>query len=168
MERQTVFRNVMLVFFGLVGILCVCMVLFGDKKKVQTQQASAKLGINDSKAIESYLQGKWSWEKHSGSVNDTRRYRFEIIGNKLKIWETINNMEDKFDMNHEPNVHEFSLGEPTRDVDGYQCRYLQFDEGNVSLTYRAISPIWFVADDHWDTPVIRCGSGLPSWSRGWE
>lgn len=125
------------------------------------------IDINDTNAIQKYLQGKWEWERHTGSVNFTERFRFEIVGNKLKIWSCIGNTDDPFkmDMEDDPKIHEFTLGEPTRDVDGYHCRYLEFDEGNVSLAYRSLSPIWIVSDDNWNEPVIRCASGIPSWSR---
>lgn len=63
----------------------------------------------------------------------------------------------------------FTLGSPTRDVDGYKARYLEFavfDKTNFfGLTYEGLSPFWLVSDDNWDTPVLRCGSGIPSWSR---
>lgn len=129
---------------------------------------NSKIDINDTKAIDDYIQGKWSWEKHTGSANETWRYRFEIDGNKLKIWSCINNLDDPFDMNMkgDPVIIEFTLGQPVRDMDGYHCRYLQSDDAN--FTYRALSSIWFVADEHWDEPVIRSGSGIPSWSKGWQ
>ena len=126
-----------------------------------------KIDINDTKAIETYLQGKWAWEKHTGSPNETWRYRFEIQGNKLKIWDCISNVNDPFDMNVETHTHDFTLGEPTRDVDGYKCRYLLFDESNVSLTYRVLSPIWFISDERLNEPALNSSSGIPSWSKGW-
>jgi TonB family protein len=63
----------------------------------------------------------------------------------------------------------FTLGNPTRDVDGYHSRYIEFalfEESNFfGLTYENLSPFWVVSDEKWDTPVIKCGSGIPSWSR---
>ena len=125
--------------------------------------------INDPKAIETYMQGKWHFEDYAVSPNETTKYRFEIVGNTLKIWSCIGNVKDPFNMNLEgdPKIHEFTLGQPTRDVDGYHARYLEFDEGNVSLTYRALSPIWFLSDaEYWDEPQISSVGGN-YWGKGW-
>lgn len=127
------------------------------------------IDINDQQALEKYIQGKWAWEKYTSDVNHTWRYRFEIIGNKLKIWSCFNNTDDPFDMSGGYEELTFTLGRPTRDVDGYKARYLEFnlfDKTNFfGLTYEALSPIWLVSDDNWDKPVLRCASGIPSWSR---
>lgn len=127
------------------------------------------INISDKQALEKYIQGKWSWEKHTGDVNMTWRYRFEIIGNTLRIWKCVNNTEDPFDMSEGYEELHFNLGEPTRDVDGYNARYLEFglfDKTNFfGLTYENLAPFWLVSDDNWDTPVLRCASGIPSWSR---
>lgn len=165
--RNNSMKNI--IFFKIISstLLVGLFILFAYGSGSDSEEV--KVDINDTKAIESYLQGKWHWEKYSGNANETWKYRFEIVGNQLKIWSCIGNIDDPFDMNMEgnPKIHEFNLGQPSRDVDGYNCRYLEFDEGNVSLTYRAISPIWFVSDENWDTPVIRSASGTPSWTRGW-
>lgn len=128
-----------------------------------------KIDINDQQALEKYIQGKWSYEKHTGDVNHTWRYRFEIIGNKLKVYSCLNNTDDPFDMSGGYEEFNFTLGSPTRDVDGYKARFLEFsilDKTNFfGLTYEALSPFWLVSDDNWDTPVLRCGSGIPTWSR---
>lgn len=55
------------------------------------------INISDKQALEKYIQGKWSWEKHTGDVNMTWRYRFEIIGNTLRIWKCVSNTEDPLD-----------------------------------------------------------------------
>lgn len=127
------------------------------------------INISDKQALEKYIQGKWSWKKHTGDVNMTWRYRFEIIGNTLRIWKCVSNTEDPFDMSEGYEELHFSLGEPTRDVDGYNARYLEFavfDKTNFfGLTYENLAPFWLVSDDNWDTPVLRCASGIPSWSR---
>jgi uncharacterized protein (TIGR02145 family) len=127
------------------------------------------INISDKQALEKYIQGKWSWEKHTGDVNMTWRYRFEIVGNTLRIWKCVNNTKDPFDMSEGYEELHFSLGEPTRDVDGYNARYLAFevfDKSNFfGLTYESLAPFWLVSDDNWDTPVLRCASGIPSWSR---
>jgi uncharacterized protein YecT (DUF1311 family) len=128
-----------------------------------------KIDINDQKALEKYIQGKWSWEKETGDINHTWRYRFEIKGNKLRIWNCFNNTNDPFDMSEGYEEFNFTLGSPTRDVDGYKARYLEFalfDKTNFfGMTYESLSPFWLVSDDKWDTPVLRCSSGIPSWSR---
>ena len=138
----------------------------GIFKKDHDNQEIVKIDINKSQAVLSYIEGKWSWEKYV-SANETWRYRFEIIGNKIKIWTCVNNVKDPFIMD-EYEEFNFELGEPTRDVDGYNCRYLVINEFNndlVSLGLRSISPIWVVIDDYWKTPVIRCGSGIPVWDK---
>ena len=41
-----------------------------------------------------------------------------------------------------------------------------FDKSNFfGLTYENLAPFWLVSDENWDTPVLRCASGIPSWSR---
>ena len=67
----------------LVGIFLFIAFGSGESEKV-------KIDINDQQALERYIQGKWSWESHTGDVNHTWRYRFEINGNKLKIWKCFN------------------------------------------------------------------------------
>lgn len=131
---------------------------------VLNKKDAPKIDINDVQQVKDVIQGKWSYEEHNGHINETTQYRFEIVGNQLKIWKTIGNMADSFDMGHEPTIHEFTLGEAVRDVDGQPCRYLNFDESDVSLTYRAIAPIWVVSN-----PVkMKCYSGFPSWDKGWK
>jgi hypothetical protein len=125
------------------------------------------IDVNDQPALEKFLQGKWSWDRHSGSINETRRYRFEIVESKMRLWHDISNVKDAFDMKvyEEYNYH---LGEPVRDVDGYHCRYLiinEFSNQDISLDLRNVLPIWIVADSAWDNPVVRCSGGMPSWSR---
>ncbi len=128
-----------------------------------------KIDINDQQALEKYIQGKWSWKKETGDINHTWRYRFEIKGNNLKIWNCFNNTKDPFDMSEGYEEFVFTIGAPTRDVDGYNARYLEFavfDKTNFfGMTYEALSPFWIVSDENWDTPVLRCSSGIPSWSR---
>jgi hypothetical protein len=140
---------------------------FGSRNSDSNEKI--KIDINDQQALEKYIQGKWSWEKQTGDVNHTWRYRFEIKGNNLKIWNCFNNTNDPFDMSEGYEEFNFTLGSPTRDVDGYKARYLEFavlDKTNFfGMTYEALSPFWLVSDENWDTPVLRCGSGIPSWSR---
>lgn len=128
-----------------------------------------KIDISNSQELLKYIQGKWSWERYTSDINHTWRYRFEIQGNKIKIWSCFNSTEDQFDMENGYEELTFNLGNPTRDVDGYKARYFEFpllDDNNFfGITYHAISPIWLVSDDNWDTPVLKCGSGIPSWSR---
>ena len=128
-----------------------------------------KIDLNDNVALEKYIQGKWSWEKHTGEINYTRRYRFEIEGKKLKIWSCISNTNDPFDMSDGYEELNFTLGSPTRDIDGNKARYLEFavfDKSNFfGMTYEALNPFWLVTDENWDHPVLKCGSGIPSWTR---
>jgi hypothetical protein len=128
-----------------------------------------KIDINNQQELEKYIQGKWSWERHTGDVNHTWRYRFEINGNKLKIWQCFNNMDDPFDMSEGYEEYNFTLGSPTRDVDGNKSRNLEFalfdKENFFGLTYNALSPFWVVSDENYNTPVLKCASGIPSWSR---
>lgn len=126
-----------------------------------------KIDINDQAKLEEYIQGQWSWEKHTGDINHTWRYRFEIKGNKIKVWTCMNNMDDPFDMSEGYEEFTFSLGSPTRDVDGYHARYFEFPRSDnfFGLTYEAISPVWIISDDYWKKPVIKSSSGIPSWSK---
>ncbi len=127
-----------------------------------------KIDINDTKALTEYLQGKWEHNVRSGSVNETRRYRIEIKGDKLKIWNCISNLDDPFNMKDGYDEFNFELAQPSRDIDGYESRYLIIDEFNnelISLRLRELEPIWLVSDKNWDTPVIRSGGGLPTWNR---
>lgn len=127
-----------------------------------------KIDINDQQALEKYIQGKWSWEKHTGDINHTFRYRFEIIGNKLRIWSCFNNTDDPFDMSEGFEEYNFTLGKPKRDIDGFHARYLEFgvfdNRNDYSLTFYSLGSFWLVSDENWDTPVLKCGSGI-SWSR---
>lgn len=124
------------------------------------------LGVNSSAVeVQNYIQGKWAYEIHTGDINNTLRYRFEITGNTLKIWSDIGNIDDPFDMNHDIESHQFSLSEIIRDVDGNPSRYLDFDESNVSLTYRTLSPIWVKLGK---SGGLRSDAGIPYWRRGWE
>ncbi len=126
------------------------------------------IDINDTKALTEYLQGKWEHNEYSSNVNETRRYRFEINGNKLKMWSCISNLDDPFNMKEGYDEFNFELSSPDRDNDGYHSRYLIINEFNnklITLEFRALSPIWLVSDKHWDTPVIRSGAGLPTWDR---
>jgi hypothetical protein len=127
------------------------------------------IDINNSQALQNYMQGKWSWEKHTGDVNHTWRYRFEIKGNKLKIWKCLNNTDDPFNMSEGYEEYNFTLGSPKRDIDGFNSRpleFAQFDETNYfGLTYNALSPFWLISDDRFDTPLLKCGSGIASWSK---
>ncbi len=149
-------------------ILFFIMIAFGSSDSDDSDE-KVKIDINNQAELEKYIQGKWSWEKHTGDVNHTWRYRFEINGSKMKIWSCFNNTDDPFDMSEGYEELTFSLGSPTRDVDGYQARFLEFplfEESNFfGLTYEMLDPFWVVSDENWDTPVIRCGSGIPSWSR---
>ncbi len=129
----------------------------GDKK--------IKININDELALKKFMQGKWEFVNYTGNPNEHWRYRFEIEGNKLKIWFCISNKEDPFNMDEGPKIHEFTLSSPTRDALGYHCCYLQFDESKVSLTYRALAPIWIISDEHWDKPELCSGAGVRTWSR---
>jgi hypothetical protein len=158
---KTIYKSIFSVF--ITGIFLLFAIGSGESDK------KVKIDINDQQALEKYIQGKWSWEKHTGDINHTWRYRFEINGNKLKIWTSFNNTDDPFDMSGGYEELNFTLGSPTRDVDGYKARFLEFalfDKTNFfGLTYEGLSPFWLVSDDNWDTPVLRCGSGIPSWSR---
>jgi hypothetical protein len=149
-------------------ILFFIMIAFGSSDSDDSDE-KIRIDINNQAELEKYIQGKWSWEKHTGDVNHTWRYRFEINGNKMKIWSCFNNTDDPFDMSEGYEELTFSLGSPTRDVDGYHARFLEFalfEESNFfGLTYECLAPFWVVSDENWDTPVIRCGSGIPSWSR---
>lgn len=138
----------------------------GIFKKDHNKEEIVRIDINKKQEVLGFIQGKWSWEKYV-SANETWRYRFEIVGDKIKIWTCVNNVKDPFIMD-EYEEFNFELGEPTRDVDGYNCRYLVINEFNndlVSLGLRSISPIWVVIDDYWKTPVVRCGSGIPVWDK---
>lgn len=128
-----------------------------------------KIDINDSQALQNYIQGKWSFEKHTGDINHTWRFRLEIKGNKLRVWRCWNNMDDPFDMSGGYEEFNFTLGSPTRDIDGYHARNLEFavfdKTNNFGGVYNSLMPIWIVSDDHWDTPVLRCASGIPTCDR---
>ena len=149
-------------------ILFFIIIAFGSSDSDDSSE-KIKIDINNQAELEKYIQGKWSWEKYTDDINHTWRYRFEIEGNKLKIWSCFNNTDDPFDMSEGYEELTFTLGSPTRDVDGYHSRFLEFalfDETNFfGLTYENLSPFWIVSDENWDTPVIKCGSGIPSWSR---
>jgi len=145
-----------------IGVLLFCAFIFFMKYS-NKENDSIKVDINNEQQILDAMQGRWSYNVHTGLVNETFQYRFEITGNQLKIWSDIGNVEDKFDMSKGYKTHKFTLSEPTRDVDGHPCRYLQFDESNVSLTYRSIDPIWVI-----DKPfAMRSGAGIPYWKRDW-
>lgn len=132
-----------------------------------SKSSEKKVKLEDSAAITDFFQGKWKWIKYASLPNENHKFRFEISGNQLKIWSCIGNTNDPFNMSisGQPHIHQFTLGPVTRDVDGQPCRYLEFDEGNVSLAYRCVSPIWITAYD--DEPTIWCAGGT-SWNRGWD
>lgn len=134
-----------------------------------SSEKKIKIDINDKQALEDYIQGKWSFEKHTGDINHTWRFRLEIKGNKLRIWRCWNNMDDPFDMSGGYEEFNFTLGSPTRDIDGYHARNLEFavfdKTNNFGGVYNSLMPIWIVSDDHWDTPVLRCASGIPTCDR---
>jgi uncharacterized FlaG/YvyC family protein len=157
-------------FLKIIGsILLVGAFLFIAFGSGSDSDEKIKIDINDTKALENYMQGKLSLEKHTGDINHTWRYRFEIKGNKLRIWRCWNNTDDPFDMSDGYEEFNFTLGSPTRDVDGYHARYLEFavfdKTNNFGGVYNSLSPFWIVSDDHWDTPVLRCASGIPTWSK---
>ncbi|MFV8390739.1 lysozyme inhibitor LprI family protein [Flavobacterium sp. LB1P71] len=151
------------------SILLVGIFLFIAFGSGSDSDEKIKIDINDTKALENYMQGKWSLEKHTGDINHTWRYRFEIKGNKLRIWRCWNNIDDPFDMSDGYEEFNFTLGSPTRDIDGYHARNLEFalfdKTNNFGGVYNSLSPFWIVSDDHWDTPVLRCASGIPTWSK---
>ncbi len=151
----------------LLSIIVLIVVSFTIYKKIDKRNVSETTvtNINDIEDIQRFMQGKWSYEVHTGNVNETLKYRFEIVGKTLKIWSDIGNVNDEFDMSGQPKVHDFILSDVTRDVDGHPCRYLQFDESNVSLTYRALSPIWVMSDK---TTEMRSDAGIPYWRRDWK
>jgi hypothetical protein len=126
--------------FVLIAITITKSCNCGDTK------STSVVDINDTNAITNYLQGKWSWERITTNPNETNKYRIEITGTTMKIWMDIGNSKDPFDMSEPPVSHQFTFSSPTRDVDGFRCRYLNFDEGNVSLVYRGVSPFWFISD----------------------
>lgn len=160
-------KNYLKTIGGALIVIAFLLLAYGSGETSNEEKIT--IDINDKKALENYIQGKWSWEKHTGDVNNTWRYRFEIIGNKIRIWSCLNNTDDPFDMSAGYEELTFSLGEPTRDVDGYKARYLEFPlfENNnfFGLTYQALSPFWLISDDKFDKPKLNCGSGIPSWSR---
>lgn len=162
-------KNINISFKEIGSVLIVGVFLFLAFGSGSNSDEKIKIDINDTKALENYMQGKWSWEQHTGDINHTWRYRFEIKGNKLRIWRCWNNTDDPFDMNDGYEEFNFTLGSPTRDVDGYHARYLEFavfdKTNNFGGVYNSLSPFWIVSDDHWDTPVLRCSSGIPTWSK---
>jgi hypothetical protein len=161
-------RNIKKYFKEIISILIVGAFLFLAFASGSSDE-KIKIDINDTQALENYMQGKWSLENHTGDINHTWRYRFEIKGNKLRIWRCWNNMDDPFDMSAGYEEFNFTLGSATRDVDGYHARYLEFavfdKTNNFGGVYNSLSPFWIVSDDHWDTPVLRCASGIPTWSK---
>ncbi|MCR4030287.1 MULTISPECIES: lysozyme inhibitor LprI family protein [Flavobacterium] len=161
-------RNIKNYFKEIISVLIVGIFLFLAFASGSSDE-KIKIDINDTSALENYMQGKWSLEKHTGDINHTWRYRFEIKGNKLRIWRCWNNMDDPFDMSGGYEEFNFTLGSPTRDVDGYHARYLEFavfdKTNNFGGVYNSLSPFWIVSDEHWDTPVLRCASGIPTWSK---
>ncbi len=126
-----------------------------------------KIDINSTTEISNFLQGKWSWTDYTGGANGNTRYRIEINGNKITVLTCFGNIHDPFIANKPAEVLEFSLGEPTRDVDGRKCRFFNYRyDQNKSLAFRALEPIWVVVGK--DEPYILNGGGGIPWDRGWE
>lgn len=158
-------------YFKIISSLVIAVVFlflaFGSGSSDSDEKV--KIDINDTQALLNYMQGTWSWENHTGVVNETWRYRFEIKGSKLKVWKCLNNIEDPFDMSEGYEEYNFTLGSPRRDIDGFNSRNLEFalfDETNhLGLTYNALAPFWLICDDNWDTPNLRCASGIQPWSK---
>lgn len=156
------FKNLLAIFFGGFLLLLVNSCIESNEKII--------IDIDDVKSLQKYIQGKWEWEKYNVSPNETERYRFEIIGNQIKIWSCVSNVKDPFDMSGGYEELTFSWGNPKRDIDGYHARSLEFsvlDKNNFfGLTYENLAPFWVVSDaEYWDEPQIKNGGGIPSWSR---
>jgi hypothetical protein len=160
--------------FSALIILSMIFLAFGsdETKDSKTVENTIKIDINNESEILNFIQGKWSWIDYSSGANSDIRYRFEINGNKITVLTCFGNLKDPFIANEKPEVLEFSIGKPTRDVDGHKCRYLEFSPfQNQSLLFRAISRggIWVIVESDWDTPVIRGGGGgVVSWDKGWK
>ena len=158
--------------FSALIILSMIFLAFGSDDSKDSNTSAKKIDINNETEISNFIQGKWSWIDYSSGANSNIRYRFEINGNKITVLTCYGNLEDPFVANEKPEVVEFSIGKPTRDVDGYNCRYLEFSPfQDQSLLFRAISRggIWVIVDSNWDTPVIKGGGGgVVSWDKGWK
>lgn len=82
----------------------------------------------------------------------------------MKLWEKL----DGADWKLSPEEKKFTLGSPTMDVDKYyHIRYLQFD-GDLTLSFRCVEPIWVVCDKDWGESSILYGGRFTSFHKGWN
>ena len=139
-----------LVVFGLAISLMSC----GGSK-------AEALDINNEQAIINFMQGKWTFDNTAKAIE----YRIEIVGNSMKLYGKVAGDNWKAVPDAERN---FTLGTPTMDVDKYyHIRYLEFDEGNLTLGFRSITPIWVVCDKAWGEPAMPYGGGFTYLRKGW-
>lgn len=60
---KNIYKNI----FSLFIIGFFLLLAFGSGESGE----KVKIDINDQQALEKYIQGKWSWEKHTGDINHT-------------------------------------------------------------------------------------------------
>jgi len=153
--------------FSALIILSMIFLAFGSDETKDSSTSAKKIDINNESEILNFIQGQWSWIDYSSGANSNIRYRFEINGNKITVLTCYGNLNDPFVANEKPEVLEFSLGKPKRDVDGYNCRFLEFSPfQDQSLLFRALNSIWIIVDSNWDEPKLT--NGVRTWDRGWK
>lgn len=111
--------------------------------------------------LTSFLQGKWMADNSGKSI----QYKIEIVGNNLKLYERLDGSE----WSSSPTAQRpFTLGGLTLDYDKYyHVRYLQFDNGDLPMSFRAVGPIWVVCDEKWGAPALLYGGGFTAFRKGW-
>lgn len=120
------------------------------------------LDINNEAEIINFLQGKWEFDNTAKGVE----YKIEIVGHTMKLYDRVAGSSWESTPTAE---RDFTLGMPTMDIDKYyHVRYLDFDEGDLPLSFRAVKPIWVVCDEKWGEPAIPYGGGFTYLSHGWK
>jgi len=91
------------------------------------------------------IQGKWQWTYLTGDPKDGgAEYRFEITGNKLKVWISREPWGQPFNMSKGYEEYFFDLSDVTSKEYMTDKRYLEFpNKGNFfGLTYHFLEPFW--------------------------
>jgi|GEM_PF-5528174 len=157
--ENTTFGMKLLMGFGILCIVVGFMKCVNSFSTSDEQNISETVNVNDAAAVQQFVQGKWSESLPSSVSSESLYFRLLIEGNKISIWTRIG--FDEWDMNRPPDeVHTFSMGDVTKQVDGEKCRYLYWDE--ETLLTRSISTLHVT-----DCCILFHGSVRPL-SEGWE
>jgi len=123
--------------------------------------------INNQKAVEDYLQGKWEFNNYWDGSKEGKhsRYRIEIKGNHLNVWRCYSDPSNPFDMSEGITLsRDFTLGSPVSAEFGSTVRYLYVEKSReLSLFYLLFGQLRIDCDSRFDAPSL--GTDI---AQGWR